>query len=165
MGGQQNQGTVMTFDDPVKALHEAMASAVHRDLPDVTYEQKRWKRSSNPKEESTYTIENKTRRPYGSEVEFILFQQLWGSTALGYGGIGGQAMTYAYTVIAIKDMVMVVYFGDGGHLAYKLDTVKMTPQQNTELENALESRNMPDVRDALNKFSGAIEPFKGYIDE
>jgi hypothetical protein len=162
----------MQFDDPVKALHEALASAVHRDLPDVHYEQRRWKKrvkpyglDNDPVSEDDYEILKKHRRPFGSEVEVILFQQLWGSTALGYGGIGGAAMTYAYTVICIMGKVMVVYFGDGGNMAYRLQTDKMTAQQNTELENALDARNMPDIRSALNTFSGAIETFKGYMDE
>lgn len=148
----------MRYDDPVKCLHEALASAVHRDLPDVNYTQTTYK-SRKP-----IKIERK-RRPFGSEVEVKLFQELWGSTALGYGGVGGQAMTYAYTVICMKDSDMCVYFGDGGHLAYKIDWRALTDQQKTELTTAIENGKMPDVRSALNMFSGAIKPYEGYIDE
>ena len=31
--------------------------------------------------------------------EINIFDQLWGSTALGFGGIGGQTMTTATTVV------------------------------------------------------------------
>jgi len=33
------------------------------------------------------------------EPQVYVFPQLWGSTALGFGGIGGQAMTSAYTTV------------------------------------------------------------------
>ena len=47
-----------------------------------------------------------------------MFPQTWGSTALGFGGIGGQAITTAY-VCAIESKLTgeyAVYFG--GQLAY-----------------------------------------------
>lgn len=37
-----------------------------------------------------------------------MYPQLWGSTALGFGGIGGQAMTTAYTT---------VFYDQGRHYA------------------------------------------------
>ena len=37
-----------------------------------------------------------------------MYPQLWGSTALGFGGIGGQAMTIAYTT---------VFYDQGRHYA------------------------------------------------
>lgn len=33
------------------------------------------------------------------EFEVTVFLQTWGSTSLGFGGIGGQAMTSAYTTV------------------------------------------------------------------
>ena len=42
-------------------------------------------------------IQNNIHYP---EFEVIsVFSQTWGSTALGFGGIGGQAITSAYTTI------------------------------------------------------------------
>ena len=38
-------------------------------------------------------------RKYGCEPQVYVFPQTWGSTALGFGGIGGQAMTAAYTTV------------------------------------------------------------------
>ena len=49
----------------------------------------------------------------------VMFQQTWGSTALGYGGIGGAVMTPAYTVVVSYENHMRVYFG-GGRLVYEL---------------------------------------------
>lgn len=40
---------------------------------------------------------------HGFEPELHVFPQIWGSTALGFGGIGGQAMTSAYTTVAVDE--------------------------------------------------------------
>lgn len=52
------------------------------------------------------------------ELEVEVFPQVWGSTALGFGGIGGQAMTSAYTAV-VQDLNQgwcSVFFGE--RLAY-----------------------------------------------
>jgi hypothetical protein len=50
-----------------------------------------------------------------------MFAQSWGSTALGFGGIGGQAITSAYVCVIESKLVggYAVYFG--GRLAYMID--------------------------------------------
>jgi hypothetical protein len=50
-----------------------------------------------------------------------MFPQTWGSTALGFGGIGGQAITSAYVCVIESNLVgsYAVYFG--GRLAYVID--------------------------------------------
>ena len=50
-----------------------------------------------------------------------MFPQTWGSTALGFGGIGGQAITSAYVCVIESDLVgqFAVYFG--GRLAYIIE--------------------------------------------
>ena len=52
------------------------------------------------------------------QVEVEVFIQGWGSTALGFGGIGGQAMTSAYTTVVSDNEAgwHSVFFGD--RLAY-----------------------------------------------
>ena len=61
---------------------------------------------------------NKQERKRSPEFTLTMFKQTWGSTALGFGGIGGQAMTDAYTTV-IEDEVhgwAGVFFGE--RLAY-----------------------------------------------
>lgn len=55
---------------------------------------------------------------YFPEFVFRMFPQTWGSTALGFGGIGGQAMTSAYTTVVCDDYIgwNGVFFGE--RLAY-----------------------------------------------
>jgi hypothetical protein len=71
------------------------------------------------------------------------FPQLWGSTALGFGGIGGACMTTAQTVVVMThDGVgkAAVYFG--GRFAYLI----ANPGQG--FSQALDKRRMPKVKDA-----------------
>lgn len=53
--------------------------------------------------------------PYKS-VDLVLhtFPQMWGSTALGFDGIGGQAMTEAYTTVVHERVTntFVIFFGE-----------------------------------------------------
>ncbi len=59
------------------------------------------------------------QRPSLDDFELYTFEQVWGSTALGFGGIGGQAMTSARTYVFVPqscDEKCFVYFG--GRFAY-----------------------------------------------
>jgi len=97
----------MHLGSPFDALHGAIASAVHQDIPEITYQDRDWeayKGMTGPEQvdafkNDTVPMITKTRRVYTDEVEVVMFPQTWGSTALGYGGIGGAAMTPAYTVV------------------------------------------------------------------
>ena len=56
------------------------------------------------------------------DFELYVFEQTWGSTALGFGGMGGQmmtsAMTYVLVPISANTDFCFVYFG--GTFAYKV---------------------------------------------
>ncbi len=72
----------------------AIYSALFRDLPEI-----------------------EGKRPTLYDVEVFSFPQTWGSTALGFGGVGGQAMTTVQTIIVSNYSEACVYFG--GAFAYK----------------------------------------------
>ena len=64
-------------------------------------------------------------RTHGYAIDDVdniyMFEQMWGSTALGFGGMGGQAMTNAMTYVVIPDYSdgpAYVYFG--GRFAYEV---------------------------------------------
>lgn len=59
-----------------------------------------------------------------SEIDISCFSQLWGSTACGWGGLGGAAMTTNYTVaIYNKNFnIIVVYWS--GKLAYCVEVTE-----------------------------------------
>lgn len=57
--------------------------------------------------------------PTVNDFDVYIFQQVWGSTALGFNGIGGQAITSANTYVFIPngiDQFCFVYFA--GRFAY-----------------------------------------------
>lgn len=73
------------------------------------------------------------------DFEMYTFEQVWGSTALGFGGVGGQTMTSARTYVFIPvqvDQKCFVYFA--GRFAYAADYSK-------EFMQDVFSGNMPSV--------------------
>ena len=120
----------MTLSAPIETLHSCLASAQYKDMSLVTDK----KRKPNVPAYSAYdeyqawvktAFEDYKRRPYAHELHVeAMFPQLWGSTALGFGGMGGQAMTTAYVTIIGCDYThdLCVYFG--GMFAYRLDLTK-----------------------------------------
>ena len=60
-------------------------------------------------------------KTYIDDFDIYVFPQTWGSTSLGFGGIGGQMMTEANTCVLISmgpDPNCYVYFA--GRFAYKV---------------------------------------------
>ena len=60
--------------------------------------------------------------PTLDDFELHIFEQTWGSTALGFGGVGGQAITTATTYVFIPigiNQKCFVYFA--GRFAYAVD--------------------------------------------
>ena len=69
-----------------------------------------------------YRFDYLNERPTIDDFELYTFNQIWGSTALGFGGIGGQAMTSARTYVFVPvtcNQKCFVYFG--GRYAYTAD--------------------------------------------
>lgn len=61
-------------------------------------------------------------RPVVDDFDIYTFDQVWGSTALGFPGIGGQAITVARTYVFVPvycKQKCVVYFG--ARFAYTAD--------------------------------------------
>lgn len=94
--------------NPVESLAQAVYSALESKeiLPDVKL---------------VHRSADSMVRPSASDVFITHFQQMWGSTALGFGGMGGAAMTECYTtVIWLRDGSVAAVFFDGRH-AYSVD--------------------------------------------
>lgn len=109
----------MQLENPLTSLASALYSALHKDLPDIeydSYDTSNWERNTPY---SSLPKIRQTRRPHEGDVEIVMFPQTWGSTALGFGGVGGQAMTPAYTVIVHTHASYCVYFR--GRFAYRID--------------------------------------------
>jgi hypothetical protein len=67
------------------------------------------------------------------------FRQIWGSTALGFSGVGGQALTPATTIVIKYQKHAAVYFN--GQHAYDLYTL------GSKFKEAIMNEQMPSVKD------------------
>lgn len=109
----------MKDSNHVGALHTALAHATYQAFDDYVYEARDWEAYRNGNKDAMVT---KTRKhtDYDVTVE-AMFPQTWGSTALGFGGVGGAAMTTAYTIVIRSDLHghYAVYFG--GRFAYRIN--------------------------------------------
>jgi hypothetical protein len=129
-------------DNPVGTLSAALAHAQYEAFSDVEYVDRDWEKylkwretyfDKLPRDEQARLYEqeratgkhmapadcliSKTRRPDLREIQVIaMFPQIWGSTALGFGGVGGASMTTAYTIVLECNSEIAVYFG--GRHAY-----------------------------------------------
>lgn len=111
--------------DPLLALHDSLADARLLTLLPVELQVTRTEVLDTPDPVTKARVvriptgEVRTRRPYSEELDVWMFSQVWGSTALGFGGVGGQAMTSAYTVVIRgPHSDYAVYFS--GRLAYHI---------------------------------------------
>lgn len=95
------------------------------------------------------------RRPEVSECEvYAMFAQTWGSTALGFGGIGGAAMTPAYTVVVLGPSGhLAVYWN--GTFAYAIEQSQLTAEQRRALQEDLAAHQTANRVEAVSRY-GAI---------
>lgn len=103
----------MNAGNPIADLAAALASACYVDFDEYEYEDRDW--SSKDRDARV----KKKRRPGLRDIEVAgMFAQTWGSTALGFGGIGGQAISSAYTIVLCNNLdgQFAVYFA--GRHAY-----------------------------------------------
>lgn len=157
----------MEKGNPIFTLHQALASATHRDLKDVAYET--WDHDAarnqgmtplqraEARSDGTHPKKTAKRRPEIFETHVLMFSQLWGSTALGYSGLGGSAMTEAYTVVVQTREEACVYFG-GGRLAYRVTFDNMTTQQREMWEKFVSIHDLPGQQDAKAAFNATDIP-------
>lgn len=142
------------------SLHSALAQALLKDLPDIEYQTRDWV-SWNNMDSAQQAVAHKTRtepsisksrRPQEHEVEVYLFPQTWGSTALGYGGMGGSAITDAYTVVVCSHNTACVYFGEG-ELAYRVRLDELSDQGHQTWRDDLGQHRLADRGQHLTRYS------------
>lgn len=120
----------MNAHNPIETLASCMAHAAYVAFPEYIYQDRDWQkhdkwRSTLTREEMKTAVapddcfvqKSRSHTFYDLTV-YSMFTQSWGSTALGFGGIGGQAITAAYVCVIESNLVgqFAVYFG--GRLAY-----------------------------------------------
>jgi hypothetical protein len=123
----------MNATNPIETLAGCMAHAAYEAFPEYKYQDRNWAkhdkwRSTLTREEMKTAIapadcfvEKSRKHSFYDLTVYSMFPQTWSSTALGFGGIGGQAITSAYVCIIESNLVggYAVYFG--GRLAYVIN--------------------------------------------
>lgn len=61
-------------------------------------------------------------------IDVHCFEQIWGSTACGWGGMGGAAMTASYTVAIINKTYKIIAVFWDGRLAYCINATDQAIQ-------------------------------------
>ena len=123
----------MNATNPIETLAACMAHAAYEAFPEYKYQDRNW--AKHDQWRATLTIEQrktavappdcfveKTRKhSFYDLTVYSMFPQTWSSTALGFGGIGGQAITSAYVCIIESNLVggYAVYFSS--RLAYVIN--------------------------------------------
>lgn len=106
-------------NSPLEVLAKCIAHAQYEGFSNIEYETKDWVHFRDTGE-GKYT--KKYRRPNSQDFEvYTMFTQTWGSTSLGFDGIGGAAVTTAYSVVLYMSdsHEFLVYFD--GTFAYKVN--------------------------------------------
>lgn len=142
----------MNATNPIETLAGAMAHAAYVAFPEYKYQDRDW--AKHDKWRATLTREEmktavapadcfveKTRKhTFYDLTVYSMFTQTWGSTALGFGGIGGQAITSAYVCVIESNLLgqFAVYFG--GRLAYVIE------RPNTKFFEDIANQRMVDAK-------------------
>jgi len=150
----------MRYGNALSSVHLCLAAACFRDMPDITYQTQDWSGIQNlTSSEKVKMMKSKEvpmkmekRRPREEDLEVVMFNQTWGSTALGYGGMGGAAMTEAYTVI-IRDIrgYNCVYFGYD-ELAYLINIRHISEEGRNNFIQDIKDHNMAERRIAGSRY-------------
>lgn len=105
-------------ENPITDLADCIAHAQYVGFSDIEYETRDWETYRKTKEDARIPARRRpTTRDFGV---YAMFPQTWGSTALGHGGMGGAAVTTAYTIVieCYNTQEWLVYFG--GMFCYKV---------------------------------------------
>lgn len=130
----------------LEQITAAVTRALEQDLPEI--EEETWG-IVNDRAAQTGTIK---RRPTQHDVAIYSFPQTWGSTALGFGGVGGQMMTTAQTTIVSLETTAWVYIS--GQLAY---CVKEW-QCNEAFMRDMQQHNMAAQFQAFKRYKESKDP-------
>lgn len=110
----------MTYtDNPIGELAAILAHAEYSGFSTIEYDTRDWEEFKRTGDRDA-TV-RKTRQHTARDYSVIgMFPQTWGSTALGHGGMGGAAISTAYTVVLSSHYTgeHLVYFGS--RLAYSV---------------------------------------------
>ena len=130
-------------ENPITDLADCIAHAQYIGFSDIEYETRDWEIYRKTKEDVRVPARRRpTTRDFGV---YSMFTQTWGSTALGHGGMGGAAVTTAYTIVleCYHTQEFLVYFG--GQYCYSVS--RRSKNLNTFVEDC-RTYNLASKRDS-----------------
>ncbi|MBA9846839.1 hypothetical protein DEE89_12070 [Ralstonia pickettii] len=155
----------MQLSSPIDAVASAVHHAALAAFPDVHYRTRDYEAMKNWTSQESYDAvkanvapeKAAVRRPDVRQCEiYAMFVQTWSSTALGFGGLGGQAMTPAYTVVVSGPSGhWAVYWA--GRFAYLIDPHKQTDKQREAFLDDLQRRFTAERREASDRYGACSE--------
>ena len=138
----------MFSNNPINDLHHALSHAQYQGFPEFEYEDRDWEHYHKTKIDKRI---KKSRHHSSYDITvYAMFTQTWSSTALGFGGIGGQAMTPSYTIVLESEQGsgFCVYFG--GRFAYRIE------KPNQSFFEDVAKRTMNRVSGAIKKYEKEV---------
>lgn len=104
------------MSNPIQDLAFAYHDAMFNRFDDIVYQDRDWTKYNEDRRSSIAATQEsmvtKRRKPTSHETTLtVMFPQMWGSTALGFGGGGGNAITMAYSIVIECQGDYAVYFG------------------------------------------------------
>lgn len=156
------------LSSPLQVLADSLYDAAYRALPDLHQETRDWdadkhlspqERTQARKDGVPFPTKIVTRRPDASECTVIaMFPQSWGSTALGFGGLGGAAITDAYTVVIRgPEGHHAVYWT--GRFAYLIEHEHQTLEQAQAWAEDLLKARTASCKDAVMCYGARLTPY------
>ena len=162
----------MSISNPIETLAACLAHATYEAFPVYTYTDRDWhkynkwkidvynklskeeqkelyeeeRRTKIPMEPADCLIEKSRKHSAYDLTVYAMFSQTWSSTALGFGGVGGQAFTSAYVCVIESNLMhqYAVYFG--GRLAYVINN------PNSEFFDNIANQRMVDSNAGKRKY-------------
>lgn len=153
----------MQLPSPIATVASSLLHAVHVALPNIHYERRDhaamrgWpaEKRMEAMRSNTVPMKSDVRRPTETECEiYAMFVQTWGSTALGFGGVGGAAMTPTYTVVVLGPEGQFAIYWNGTH-AYTVDPNTQTDEERKAFLEDLTNRVTVGAMEAVVRY-GAL---------
>lgn len=141
----------MQLSNPIESLASALHHAALVALPEFQYETR--DRSSQDRN-ARKTL---SRRPESCECSVVaMFPESWGSSALGFDGMGAAAVTLAYTVVVEgPGGDLALYWG--GQFAY---LVPADSEGRKKFLKDVSSKRTASCQDAVTRY-GLVTPAEG----
>lgn len=150
----------MNLPSPIATVASSLLHAALVSLPDIQYQRRDhmamrgW--SSDQRMDAmrndTVPVKDDVRRPAEEECRVhAMFQQTFGSTALGFGGVGGAAMTPTYTVVIEGPGGQYAVYWNG-RFAYLVDPQTQTTEERKAFREDLSNHWTASAMEAVVRY-------------